>query len=82
MGGTTSKVWREISRPFQQPAIDVLRGKSPDAPAPAPAAEAQAGLGDRITVKKQRRGATATVRTSPLGIGGEAAVAHKTLLGQ
>ena len=84
MGGTTTKIFRQITGPST--ATQKKEAETAQAAlvpvAAAPAAEDTGGLGEREEVKKKKRGLTRTVRTSPLGIGGEAEVARKSLLGQ
>jgi hypothetical protein len=64
----------------QKKAAETAQAALAPAAPTTPAAEDTGGLGER-EVKKKKRGATRTVRTSPLGIGGEADVARKSLLG-
>ncbi len=63
-----------VKRPFEKPEQQ-LRA--------APEAPEQAGIGGEapVTTKKKKAGRYRSVLTSPLGIGGEASAARKTLLG-
>ena len=57
---------------------------APSAPLPMPEAPKVEAVTDKAdeTIRRRRSALSQTVYTSPLGLGGEAAVAKKTLLGQ
>ena len=74
-----SKASKEMKQAAQKAAKQADMPAAPAIPKPAAAqATAQAGA----TKKKKAMARSRSVRTSPLGIAGEADVARKTLLGQ
>ena len=70
-GWFQEKISDPVKRPFEKPK-----------PQAAPATPAKAAVSEEAPVtKKKKAGRFRTVLTSPLGIGGEADAARKTLLG-